>query len=506
MDSDLRFITRCEELGEAAVRDELNIGPHKPLAALLRGATLVLATTALFGLTSCKSLPIGSSFELLNSPAMQVAKLTPPIVVTDDDRRAFIKDNDVVGMAISGGGMRASAFTLGVFAGLEEITPKDSDVSALDRVDFASANSGGSWALAALLANLRANPAFSPRNDYRHYANTFKLLNTSSTKHWAEAMESAIGPAFTMGAVRFTRPRAFFNASILQSQDPFVFTKEFAQGYRIDAFYARGRTEPFGQGGDVESLPLGYVAATSGSVPGFTHSYAHTNLCSVSGELPSFCGPQDNQSWLRLVDGGLYDNEAYKTAWEVARAVERDAPGRRVMLLIDSKAGWPIPTAGEQEASQHDGLIKSGTMLMFKGSFPLQEATYRRLAPQMFDAIGYQTTLLDFDAASGFQPDMAPFVQDLPELQAMAADEIDCIDDHGKVLKAGASRRPAGMTPLEWLKQRGGDCLENNFARVGYHYRTTYFFDPRYFAAAYQLGVLVARRKAAEIRAELGLN
>jgi hypothetical protein len=265
--------------------------------------TLILAVSALVSLTGCaaKSLPIGSTFELLNTPAMKVAKLTPPIIVTDADRQAFIKDNDVVGMAISGGGMRASAFTLGVFAGLEEITPKGSDTSALDRVDFASANSGGSWALAALLANLRANPAFSPKNDYQHYAATFKLLNQSSTKHWAEAMEDAIGPDATLGAVRFIRPRGFFNASILQSQDPFVFTQDFADGYRIDAFYARGRTAPFGQGGDVLSLPLGYAAATSGSVPGFTHSYAHTELCSGPGELPSFCGPQANQSWLRLV-------------------------------------------------------------------------------------------------------------------------------------------------------------------------------------------------------------
>jgi hypothetical protein len=474
----------------------------------MNAARLILAASVLVGVAGCapKSLPIGSSFELLNSPAMKVAKLTPPIVVTDTDRNDFIKDNDIVGMAISGGGMRASAFTLGVFAGLEEIKPKDDDISALDRVDFASSNSGGSWALAALLANLRANPAFSPKNDYEHYADTFKVLNKSSTGHWAEAMEGAIGPDATLGAVRFIRPRSFFNASILQSQDPFVFTQEFADGYRIDAYYARGRAAPFGQDGDVDSLPLGYVAATSGSVPGFTHSYAQTELCSVPGERPSFCGSQGNQSWLRLVDGGLYDNEAYKTAWEVARTVERDsAAGRRVMLLIDSKPGWPIPTTGEREAAQDDGLVKSGVMLMFKGSFPLQEATYRRLAPKMFDAIGYKTTLLDFDAASNFEAGMEPMLADLPELQAMAADEIDCIDDNGQILKANAKRRPANVTPLEWLKQRGGDCLENNFARVGYHYKTTYFFDPHYFAPAYQLGVFVARRKAAEIRTELGL-
>jgi len=475
----------------------------------MRIPNLILATTALVSLTGCaglKSLPIGTTFELLNTPAMKVAKLTPPIIVDNKDRSDFIKDKDIVGMAISGGGMRASAFTLGVFAGLEEITPKDAEYSALDRIDFASSNSGGSWALAALLANLRANAAFSPKNDYRHYADTFQVLNESQTKHWAEAMQSAIGPQATLGAVRYIRPRAFFNASILQSQDPFVFTQDFADGYRIDHYYARGTPEPFGNGGDVLSLPLGYVAATSGSVPGFTHSYAHTQLCAGPGERPSFCGPQNNDSWLRLVDGGLYDNEAYKTAWEVARTVEQDAAaGRRVVLLIDSKPGWPKPTTSEQQAAENDGLLKTGIMLVPKGSFPLQESTYRRLAPKMFDAIGYKTILLDFDAASGFDESMTPLVQDLPQLQAMAADDIDCIDDNGTILKAKDHKRPAGVAPLDWLKQRGGDCLENNFARVGYHYKTTYFFDERFFASTYQLGVFVARRKAAEIRNELGI-
>lgn len=475
----------------------------------MRAARLILATTTFLGVAGCaslKSLPIGNSFELLNSPAMNVAKLTPPIIVTDGDRASFIKDKDIVGMAISGGGMRASSFTLGVIAGLEEIMPKGSETSALDRIDFASSNSGGSWALAALLANLAANPGFSPKNDYQHYAATFRLLNKSNTGHWAQAMQDALGHSATLGAVRYIRPRGFFNASILQSQDPFVFTQEFADGYRINAYYARGQAAPFGQGGDVLSLPLGYVAATSGSVPGFTHSYARTSLCAGPGELPSFCGPQGNQSWLRLVDGGLYDNEAYKTAWEVARTVERDASGRRVMLLIDSKAGWAIPTTSQREASEDDGLLSSGITIIPKGSFPLQEATYRRLAPKMFDAIGYSTLLLDFDAASNFQKGMEPMIKDLPELQAMAADEIDCIDDNGQVLKAKALKRPAGVTPLEWLERRGGDCLENNFARVGYHYKTTYYFDERFFASGYQLGVFVARRKAADIRAKLGFN
>ena len=138
-----------------------------------------------------------------------------------------------------------------------------------------------------------------------------------------------------------------------------------------------------------------------------------------------------------MVDGGLYDNGAYKTAWEVARsAVKGGAPERRTILLIDSKNGWPLPTSRWKDASEHTGIFQAGVDLLFKGSFPLQEATYRRLAPQMFDAIGVRSVLLDFDAASEFTPAMKDLVADLPHFTAMAADKIDCVTDSGQVIKA----------------------------------------------------------------------
>ena len=59
----------------------------------MRAANLFLATPAILSLSGCaslKSLPFGNSFELLNSPAMKVAKVTPPIIVTDRDRSTFV--------------------------------------------------------------------------------------------------------------------------------------------------------------------------------------------------------------------------------------------------------------------------------------------------------------------------------------------------------------------------------------------------------------------------------
>ena len=474
----------------------------------MRSRHLLFAASAAVGLAGCKSLPMGS-FQLLNTPAMQIAKTAPAIVVEPGEAITFASDGQIAGMAISGGGIRASAFTLGVFAGLQEIAGSGGNETALDRIDFASSNSGGSWALAAAMTNKRLDRTLVKANDLDQYLRRFEALNKSSTKHWAAAMQKMLTPngtTVTMGDIRHTRPRAYFNSSMLPSQDPFVFTEQFVHDYRVTGFYARASKQVKDVAFSLDSVPLGFVAATSGSVPGFTHSYASTTLCPGAAGTPSFCAGTDG-GWLRLVDGGLYDNTAYKTAWEVARsAVRGGGPARRTVLLIDSKNGWPMPTALWKDASKHKGLFKSGSELLFQGSFPMQEATYRRLAPQMFDAIGFTSVLLDFDAASGFTPAMETLVADLPHLQAMAADEIDCITETGEVIKARKRPKNKDIDAIDWLKRRGGDCFENNFARVGYHHKTTYEFDRAMFAATYQLGVFVARRRAAEIRAALDIK
>ncbi|MBI9082214.1 MAG: patatin-like phospholipase family protein [Desulfobacterales bacterium] len=63
---------------------------------------------------------------------------------------------DLVGLALSGGGMRANAFHLGILSGLYE-TPipgsNEKNKNLLDRVDYISSVSGGTWALAAYLFN-----------------------------------------------------------------------------------------------------------------------------------------------------------------------------------------------------------------------------------------------------------------------------------------------------------------------------------------------------------------
>jgi len=60
----------------------------------------------------------------------------------------------MIGLALSGGGMRANAFHLGILAGLEEFKISNYEgKSLLDRIDYISSVSGGSWALGAYLFN-----------------------------------------------------------------------------------------------------------------------------------------------------------------------------------------------------------------------------------------------------------------------------------------------------------------------------------------------------------------
>lgn len=60
----------------------------------------------------------------------------------------------MIGLALSGGGMRANAFHLGILSGLHDTElPESEGKSLLDRVDYLSSVSGGTWAAAAYLFN-----------------------------------------------------------------------------------------------------------------------------------------------------------------------------------------------------------------------------------------------------------------------------------------------------------------------------------------------------------------
>src|SRR5829696_2632462 len=73
--------------------------------------------------------------------------------VLDDERKALGKTGEqepLTGLALSGGGVRSAAFNLGLLQALRDDTPGPNslDPNPLDRIDYLSAVSGGSYAAA----------------------------------------------------------------------------------------------------------------------------------------------------------------------------------------------------------------------------------------------------------------------------------------------------------------------------------------------------------------------
>jgi hypothetical protein len=83
---------------------------------------------------------------------------------------------DLVGLALSGGGIRSSTISLGFLRGLGTAVDKDGS-SVLKHVDYLSTVSGGGWAGGALTTRLQpgATPAFDPRSRSSWQALAFAL-------------------------------------------------------------------------------------------------------------------------------------------------------------------------------------------------------------------------------------------------------------------------------------------------------------------------------------------
>ena len=116
-----------------------------------------------------------------------------------------------------------------------------------------------------------------------------------------------------------------------------------------------------------------------------------------------------------------------------------------------------------------------------------------------------------FNAAGDVNPEkLKEDLKELPYLADYAARAVDCFDDDGELRKApGKAAKPSGGLPpvadsIAILRARGEDCAANNFARVGYLYKTTYAYDEYFFNSAFELGRFVVRKNWDAVAAALG--
>lgn len=467
------------------------------------------------------SLPIHTSVPLHNRPALDFLKQGGPAAVGGPGPALVVKDPHADGrlllLTASGGGMRASAFTLGVLAELDAVREAGDGgggrgTSAFDEIDLISSVSGGSWAVAAVLSDRVAHADAPLAERMEAIEAGYAELRTAKVRYWAKDFIPSITKGLTFAQVyRADAPRplpfTYFNATLYPSHSSFVFTPAYLDHYQVTTLGdpAAPRRVP-AVSHDLTNIPIGYAATASGAVPGYTSAFAETRLC-AGGDAPSYCFANRKggvRSHLQLIDGGLYDNIGYKTALELGLA-DRARIGRHpaTIIMVDSADAEDFQTMPEKG---RDGGHVIG--IAMASSFPNQNASFDRLREPGFIAAGFdRRLLLDFAAAKGFDPDRhGKLVEDLPQLAYFAAHDVGCYGDDGRVLpgrrKLVSPADPGDVRDnLAHLKAKGRDCAAMNFARVGYLHKTTFRYDRYAFQLRYQLGRLAVRMNEGAIRA-----
>lgn len=480
---------------------------HKS-AALLAAASLLLNGCVYMGF---KSLPWATSTKLYNTAAVDFLRHAPAVseqlgeglVAKDIDA-----DGVIVGLSVSGGGARATAFTLGVLAGLREIE-FGGDTNALEAVDFISSNSGGSWAVSAYLIDRTRSAAlhYDPARRMAFLRDGFVQVARGRGRCWNRAMrqDGALGKAtfgdVYQGTIGRQLPRAYFNSSLLPAHAPFVFTDAFLTHYKVGSLGACRDEAPL-RVSKLANVPLSFAAAASGSVPGYYAAYATTSLCNPDGAGLSFCFADRKGkplTDLRLADGGLYDNIGYKSAWEVMRSLQGHKVRKRAMVLVNS--GTDIDPKTIAPGSRYSNFLATTATT---GVFGVQDSSFERLYAQIFASVGVDDpVLLDFYSTARFRPEMAIHLRGLDALAFYAAHNVSCFV--GTKVVRGENRKvpaefPSVAESLDHLAAKGGDCLSENFYRTGTLSKTSYRFDRELFDVISQLGILSVRMNADRIR------
>ena len=106
---------------------------------------------------------------------------------TRDEREEPIphlhSEQEIVGLACSGGGIRSAAFCLGVFQGLDSINPNNEKPQVLDAVDYLSTVSGGGYiatSVAVHLVQLQGRFAFESKLDAQETPGTKHIRDYSN--------------------------------------------------------------------------------------------------------------------------------------------------------------------------------------------------------------------------------------------------------------------------------------------------------------------------------------
>lgn len=323
----------------------------------------ILAMTAvcagLLGCATVHNLPV-------NVPA--IGSVADRLNIGSEDSTYL--DDMLVGLAFSGGGTRAAAFSFGVLQEMSRTPVRGASGALIDRIDFISGVSGGS--VTAAYYGLKRNAALTDFRERFLIRNAEVGLETNlSLGTLGRALSGGINDQ--SGFTRFLdanlfegatfaqfrtigRPRIWINASDIYNRTPFVF----------------GATAFTAICSDLSAYPLSSAVAASAAVPiAFAPVVVQAFPGQCNDPLPQWIkrASSDRNAtpmlssfakaisryrdgavpYIKLLDGGLVDNYGI-SGFTIARESSETAYGpltpsqavklrRAMFLVVDAKAG-----------------------------------------------------------------------------------------------------------------------------------------------------------------------
>ncbi len=308
-------------------------------------------------------------------------------------------DDVVVGLAFSGGGTRAAAFSFGVLDELQHVPLRGSRGSLLDKVDFISGVSGGSVTAAyyglrkkAGLADFREK--FLLRNAEEGLQTNLTLATLSravaggvnDSEGFPRWLDANLFHGATLGEFRAERrPRIWINASDIYNRTPFVFgatafsalcssladypvASAVAASAAVPVVFAPVVIKAYPGSCDVPLPDWVTRASRNVNAPPMVHAFAKAVSSYREGKVP----------YVKLLDGGLVDNYAI-SGFTIARESSQTPYGpltphqavklrRSLFLVVDAKKGvggdWVRspqgPTGAELVQAVADTAIDAG--------------------------------------------------------------------------------------------------------------------------------------------------
>jgi predicted acylesterase/phospholipase RssA len=333
--------------------------------------------------------------------AQNSAMGTPP--VTGEDER-------LVGIALSGGGSRASLFGA---AGMEALW----EHGLLEGTDYISSVSGGSIAASyyskkrvmdeePLDAEFFDRFKTAMRDDFwssMEWRQCYKFRWLSSTRRSTslkEVLDKRFLDGLTLGELGAKKPRVLINATVYDNGRRFVFTTMGTDEVGFDFSSVDGVVEELASRPAIRTVTFADDQVL-GAVP---IEFPVSLAVAASAAVPLLMGPvtvQLDSTYLHLGDGGLFDNSGTETLEQVIlrRLQIQDGLGTAVIFALDS--GFK----SDQEELAHTRKLRVNSHPNLLVDIPTARAeayrqVVRRALLDELDDHGFESFVMDHTTAS----------------------------------------------------------------------------------------------------------